>query len=128
MCIELPPKDCYYRNKSLNFILVYSLIIFVPLRRLTSKEAGYVPANYVKEIEARTVKKATKQKVMVPEKVKVKRRVKKKVIVQKQRAVKVQKTPEKKGIRNCLVPHIFFFGATVGTKTRATMRKKVEKT
>ena len=45
---------------------------------------------------------------MVPEKVKVKRRVKKKVIVQKQRAVKVQKTPEKKGIRNCLVPHIFF--------------------
>ena len=67
-------------------------------RRLTSKEAGYVPANYVKEIEARTVKKATKQKVMVPEKVKVKRRVKKKVIVQKQRAVKVQKTPEKKGV------------------------------
>lgn len=109
MCIELPPKDCYYRNKSLNFILVYSLIIFVPLRRLTSKEAGYVPANYVKEIEARTVKKATKQKVMVPEKAKVKRRVKKKVIVQKQRVVKVQKTPEKKGIRNCLVPHIFFF-------------------
>ena len=96
MCIELPPKDCYYRNKSLKFILVYSLI--VPLRRLTSKEAGYVPANYVKEIEARTVKKATKQKVMVPEKVKVKRRVKKKVIVQKQRAVKVQKTPEKKGV------------------------------
>ena len=88
---------------------VYSLIIFVAFRRLTSKEAGYVPANYVKEIEARTVKKATKQKVMVPEKVKVKRRVKKKVIVQKQRAVKVQKTPEKKGVWNCLVPHIFFF-------------------
>lgn len=80
----------------------------VSFRRLTSKEAGYVPANYVKEIEARTVKKATKQKVMVPEKVKVKRRVKKKVIVQKQRAVKVQKTPEKKGVWNCLVPHIFF--------------------
>lgn len=72
--------------------------VIVLFRRLTSKEAGYVPANYVKEIEARTVKKATKQKVMVPEKVKVKRRVKKKVIVQKQRAVKVQKTPEKKGV------------------------------
>ena len=96
--IELLPKDCYYKNKSLNLIPVYSLIIFVAFRRLTSKEAGYVPANYVKEIEARTVKKATKQKVMVPEKVKVKRRVKKKVIVQKQRAVKVQKTPEKKGV------------------------------
>ena len=72
--------------------------VIVSFRRLTSKEAGYVPANYVREIEARTVKKATKQKVMVPEKVKVKRRVKKKVIVQKQRAVKVQKTPEKKGV------------------------------
>lgn len=96
--IELLPKDCYYRNKSLNLMPVYSLIIFVAFRRLTSKEAGYVPANYVKEIEARTVKKATKQKVMVPEKVKVKRRVIKKVIVQKQRAVKVQKTPEKKGV------------------------------
>ena len=118
MCIELPPKDCYYRNKSLNFILVYSLIIFVPLRRLTSKEAGYVPANYVKEVEARTVKKATKQKVMVPEKVKVKRRVKKKVIVQKQRAVKVQKTPEKKGIRNCLVPHICFFWSNCWNKNK----------
>ena len=67
-----------------------------PFRRLTSKEAGYVPANYVKEIEARTVKKVTKQKVLVPEKVLVKRKVKKKVIVQKQRTVKV-KTPEKKG-------------------------------
>ena len=67
------------------------------LRRLTSKEAGYVPANYVKEIEARTVKKVTKQKVIVPEKVLVKRKVKKKVMVQKQRAVKPVKTPEKKG-------------------------------
>ena len=106
--IELLPKGCYYRNKSFNLMPVYSLIIFVAFRRLTSKEAGYVPANYVKEIEARTVKKATKQKVMVPEKVRVKRRVIKKVIVQKQRAVKVQKTPEKKGVWNCLVPHIFF--------------------
>ena len=66
------------------------------IRRLTSKEAGYVPANYVKEIEPRTVKKVTKQKAIVPEKVKVKRKVKKKVMVQKQRAVKVE-TPEKKG-------------------------------
>ncbi|XP_068689103.1 spectrin beta chain-like isoform X1 [Montipora foliosa] len=65
------------------------------VRRLTSKEAGYVPANYVKEIEPRTVKKITKQKVVVPEKVVVKRKVKKKVKVQKQRAVK-PKTPEKK--------------------------------
>jgi len=72
------------------------LYIYFFLRRLTSKEAGYVPANYVKEIEARTVKKVTKQKVVVPEKVLVKRRVKKKVMVQKQRAVKL-KTPEKKG-------------------------------
>ena len=73
-----------------------STIYVFLLRRLTSKEAGYVPANYVKEIEARTVKKVTKQKVVVPEKVLVKRKVKKKVMVQKQRAVKL-KTPEKKG-------------------------------
>ncbi|KAK2560477.1 Spectrin beta chain [Acropora cervicornis] len=65
------------------------------VRRLTSKEAGYVPANYVKEIEPRTVKKVTKQKVIVPEKVIVKRKVKKKVKVQRQRAVQA-KTPEKK--------------------------------
>ena len=71
-------------------------IFFLFFRRLTSKEAGYVPANYVKEIEARTVKKTTKQKVIVPEKVLVKRKVKKKVKIQKQREVKV-KTPEKKG-------------------------------
>lgn len=73
-----------------------SIIYLFLLRRLTSKEAGYVPANYVKEIEARTVKKITKQKVIVPEKLMVKRKVKKKVMVQKQRAVKL-KTPEKKG-------------------------------
>lgn len=73
-----------------------SIIYLFLLRRLTSREAGYVPANYVKEIEARTVKKVTKQKVIVPEKVMVKRKVKKKVMVQKQRAVKL-KTPEKKG-------------------------------
>lgn len=73
-----------------------SIIYLFLLRRLTSKEAGYVPANYVKEIEARTVKKVTKQKVIVPEKVMVKRKVKKKVMVEKQRAVKL-KTPEKKG-------------------------------
>lgn len=92
------------QKQSLNLVLVLlyakrqTKAEIVSFRRLTSKEAGYVPANYVREIEARTVKKATKQKVMVPEKVKVKRRVKKKVIVQKQRAVKVQKTPEKKGV------------------------------
>ena len=72
------------------------LYIYFFQRRLTSKEAGYVPANYVKEIEGRTVKKATKQKIVVPEKVMVKRKVTKKVMVQKQRAVKL-KTPEKKG-------------------------------
>ena len=98
--------------------------VIVPFRRLTSKEAGYVPANYVKEIEARTVKKATKQKVIVPEKVKVKRRVKKKVIVQKQRAVKVQKTPEKKGVWNCLVPHIFFFLSKCWNKNKGQNEKR----
>lgn len=72
------------------------LYVYFFQRRLTSKEAGYVPANYVKEIEARTVKKPTKRKVVVPEKVMVKRKVTKKVMVQKQRAVKL-KTPEKKG-------------------------------
>lgn len=78
--------------------MAFALVTLFPIRRLTSKEAGYVPANYVKEIEPRTVKKVTKQKVLVPEKVIVKRKVKKKVKVQRQRAVKA-KTPEKKGVQ-----------------------------
>ena len=77
---------------------LFTPVTLFPIRRLTSKEAGYVPANYVKEIEPRTVKKVTKQKVIVPEKVIVKRKVKKKVKVQRQRAVQA-KTPEKKGVQ-----------------------------
>ena len=77
---------------------VFTPVTLFPIRRLTSKEAGYVPANYVKEIEPRTVKKITKQKVIVPEKVIVKQKVKKKVKVQRQRAVQA-KTPEKKGVQ-----------------------------
>ena len=50
----------------------------------------------MKEIEARLVRKTTKQKVLVPEKVKVKKKVKKKVKVQKQRLVAADKlVPEK---------------------------------
>ena len=93
---------------------------FCVFRRLTSKEAGYVPANYIKEIEPRTVKKTTKQKVMVPEKVKVKRKVKKKVMIQKQRPVSLQ-VPTKKGWCYPKVPIVaailVSFGTGVGLVT-----------
>ncbi|EDO49575.1 predicted protein [Nematostella vectensis] len=49
------------------------------VRRTKSREAGYVPANYVVEIEPKAVKKVTKKTTMVPEKVMVKRKVKKMV-------------------------------------------------
>lgn len=90
------PKAYNFLKKLLASECFLDFKISFLFRRLSSKEAGYVPANYVKEIEPRTVKKVTKQKVVVPEKVMVKRKVKKKVVVQRQRPVK-QKAPEKKG-------------------------------
>lgn len=59
-------------------------------RRQTAKENGYAPANYLKEMEPKLVKKLSKQKVIVPEKVKKRRRVKKKVMIQKQREAKLE--------------------------------------
>lgn len=47
---------------------------------------GFVPANYVKEIEPLSVKRAVKKAVKVPEKVKVKKTVMKKEVVQVKRA------------------------------------------
>ena len=77
-------------------LLLLLFFYYYFFRRLKSKETGYIPANYVKEIEARLVRKTTKQKVLVPEKVKVKKKVKKKVKVQKQRLVAADKLmPEK---------------------------------
>ena len=56
-------------------------------RRQTSRESGYVPANYVKEIEPRIIKKMAKETTMVPEMIKVKKKVKKKIKVEKKRMV-----------------------------------------
>jgi spectrin beta len=56
-------------------------------RRQTSRESGYVPANYIKEIEPRVIKKMAKETVMVPETIKVKRKVKKKIQVERKREV-----------------------------------------
>ena len=75
---------------------MYSFIyLFVPCchRRQTAKENGYAPANYLKEIEPKMVKKTTKQKVLVPEMVKRTKKVKKKVKVQKQREIKLELPP-----------------------------------
>ena len=64
-------------------------------RRQTSRESGYVPANYIKEIEPRIIKKVTKETVMVPETVKVKRKVNKKIRVEKKREVELKrKSPQ----------------------------------
>ena len=78
---------------NISFINVQIGRILFCNRRQTAKENGYAPANYLKEIEPKLVKKLTKQKVFVPEKVMRKRKVKKKVMVQKQRGVKMELPP-----------------------------------
>lgn len=59
--------------------------------RKNNGQEGYVPANYVKEIEPRVVRKITKQHTKVPEKRKVMKTVLKKQVVQK----KVPRKPQK---------------------------------
>ncbi|KAK3737897.1 hypothetical protein RRG08_028522 [Elysia crispata] len=56
---------------------------------------GFVPANYVKEVEPKVVQKLIKQPVKVPEKVKVKRTVMKKEVVKKKkdRSSKLRRAP-----------------------------------
>lgn len=46
---------------------------------------GFVPANYVKEVEPKVVQKVVKQAVKVPEKVKVKKTIMKKEVVKKKK-------------------------------------------
>merc|ERR1712032_1752700 len=46
---------------------------------------GFVPANYVKEVDPKVVQKVIKQPVKVPEKVKVKKTVMKKEVVMKKK-------------------------------------------
>ena len=56
-------------------------------RRQTSRESGYVPANYVREIDPRIIKKMAKETTVVPETIKVKKKVRKKIKVEKKRVV-----------------------------------------
>ena len=73
---------------------MYDVAVSFSLQRRTkSKEAGYVPAKYVKEIEPFVVKKSTKQKIMVPHTVKVKRKVKKVVSVERKKPIKLSPSP-----------------------------------
>jgi hypothetical protein len=46
-----------------------------------------VPANYVREIDPRIIKKMAKETTMVPETIKVKKKVRKKIKVEKKRVV-----------------------------------------
>ncbi|CAL1542371.1 unnamed protein product [Lymnaea stagnalis] len=56
---------------------------------------GFIPANYVKEVEAKVVQKVTKQPVKVSEKVKVKKMVLKKEVVKKKKdkSNKIRRAP-----------------------------------
>lgn len=46
---------------------------------------GFVPANYVKEVDPKVVQKVVKQPIKVPERVKVKKIVMKKEVVKKKK-------------------------------------------
>lgn len=50
---------------------------------MTSKESGYVPAAYLKDIEPKVFKKQVMEKSVVQEKVKVKRKKLKKVLIER---------------------------------------------
>lgn len=56
---------------------------------------GFVPSNYVKEVDAKVVQKVVKRPVKVPERVKVKKTVMKKEVVQrkKERASSLRRAP-----------------------------------
>ena len=62
-------------------IFIYAPTLF--LRRVSSKESGYIPAAYVKEIEPKIFKKPVIEKVKVQEKVKIKRKKMKKVKIER---------------------------------------------
>ena len=101
-CISLEDGsviDCPMSSGSIKKFMVFLVSLLQFERRLKSKEAGYVPANYVKEIEPRIVKKTAKEKTVLPEKVKRTRKVKKTVTVQKQRLVAADKREPDKGAK-----------------------------
>ncbi|XP_059148013.1 spectrin beta chain, non-erythrocytic 2-like isoform X3 [Physella acuta] len=64
------------------------------VRRADASE-GFVPVNYVKEVEPKVVQKVVKQPVMVPEKVMVKKTIMKKEVVKKKKkkSAKLRRAP-----------------------------------
>jgi len=66
------------------------------VRRLASKESGYVPTPYIKEIEPKVFKKPITEKVVVKETVKVKRKKLKKVLIERSSK---EKLPDKRAKR-----------------------------
>ena len=68
--------------------------------RQASGKTGYVPANYVKEVEPRIIRKPSKKIVIVPEKVKVKKMATRKEVVKRKRSdrSKLRRTPS--GLQN----------------------------
>ena len=61
--------------------------------RQGSGQEGYVPANYVKEVDPKLVKKVVRKPVKVREKVKVKKPAVKKEIVKKKRTNSLRRSP-----------------------------------
>ena len=66
---------------------------------------GFVPANYVKEVDPKVVQKVIKQPVKVPEKVKVKKTVmKKEVVMKKKTRSSLRRAPSGKKVIGILKP------------------------
>ena len=62
---------------------------------------GFVPANYVKEVEPKIIQKVIKRPVMVPERVMVKKTVMKKEVVRRKKDIsaKVRRAPSGKQLK-----------------------------
>ena len=60
-------------NDIRKFYIRAALILLCAIRRPNGQE-GFVPKNYVKEIEPAVIKNVTKKKVMKPEKVKLRKK------------------------------------------------------
>ena len=96
-------------------VLTNSLSHSYSFRRLASKESGYVPAAYIKEIEPKIFRKPVIEKAVVKETVKVKRKKLKKIRIEKngkervagKRAKRASSILHKKSKRNPLRFSIF---------------------
>ena len=95
-CLDLAWKTCQKMLFNLLFACNLPAALSSFFRRLASKESGYVPTPYIKEIEPKVFKKPITEKVVVKETVKVKRKKLKKVLIERSSK---EKLPDKRAKR-----------------------------